>query len=368
MEKFPILICIDIEPEQRSIDPKATPDWIGFEKTFEFLEKFRPQIEDATGAAVHFSWFVRMDPQIAQVYGSPAWAVARYAGLFDRLSASGDEIGLHIHAWRWDETFGNWIADLGSQEWVDHCVQMGFEAFEQSLKRPCSSFRFGDRWLNNATLNLVERLGARFELTIEPGRKKFLIPEPYTGRPPDYTLVPRQPYHPARTNFTENSDSNSRNLWAVPLSTFNPDQVWRFLSADGRAPRQISFFEKLRKPSTMINNGYEGFLDRVDHEVIAGWAYDARQRDRPLEIEIYDGGVMLIRVSADGLRRDLLQAGKGNGRHSFALPTPTCLRDGKPHSIRARVADSRFDLIGSPMAMKAAVIRNQSPASCLVIN
>jgi hypothetical protein len=50
MEKSPILICIDVEPEERSIDPKATPDWIGFEKTFEFFEKFRPQIEDVTVA------------------------------------------------------------------------------------------------------------------------------------------------------------------------------------------------------------------------------------------------------------------------------------------------------------------------------
>jgi hypothetical protein len=229
---------------------------------------------------------------------------------------------------------------------------MGFKAFEQSLKRPCLSFRFGDRWLNNTTLNLVERLGARFDLTTEPGREKLVIPEPWTGRPPDYTLVPRRPYHPARANFSEDSDSRSRNLWAVPLSTFNPDQVWRFLSGDGRAPRKISFIEKLRKASTMINNGYEGFLDRADYEVIAGWAYDTRQRDQPLEIELYDGRVMLATVSADGFRRDLLQAGKGNGRHSFALPTPTCLKDGKPHSIRARVANSRFDLIGSPRAMK----------------
>ncbi len=107
----------------------------------------------------------------------------------------------------------------------------------------------------------------------------------------------------------------------------------------------------------MVDNGYEGFLDRADYETICGWAYDSGERDRPLDIEIYDGKVMLARIGADGLRRDLLRAGKGNGRHSFALPTPARLRDGKPHLITAKIADSRFDLSGSPRAIKG----DQSP-------
>ncbi len=353
MEKLPIVICIDVEPEERAIDPKVAAEWLGFEKTFEFFEKLRPQLEDVTGAAAHFSWFVRMDPQIAQTYGSPAWSVARYGRLLDCLSASGDEIGLHIHAWRWDEAFGNWIADMGNQEWVDSCVRMGFETFEQGLKRPCRSFRFGDHWMNNATLDLVERLGARFDLTVEPGRKKLLLPEPYTGCAPDYSLVPPQPYRPSKTNFTECSDSTARELWVVPLSTFDTDRVLSFLRANGKEHRKTSFLQKLKRRSAANDNSYEGFLDRVDHEAIGGWAYDVRQRDRPLDIEIYDGEVMLARVSADGLRRDLLLAGKGNGRHSFILPSPSCLRDGKAHSIRARVANSRFELNCSPSTMKA---------------
>jgi hypothetical protein len=353
MEKLPIAICIDVEPDERAIDPRVAADWLGFEKTFEFFERLRPQLEDVTGAAAHFSWFVRMDPQIAQAYGSPAWSVARYGKLLDRLLASGDEIGLHIHAWRWDEAFGNWIADMGNQEWVDSCVRMGFAAFEQSLKRPCRSFRFGDHWMNNATLDLVERLGARFDLTAEPGRKMLLIPEPRTGFPPDYSLTPSQPYRPSKTNFTECSDSTARRLWVVPLSTFDSDRVLSFLQANGKEHRKTSLLQTLKRWSAANDNSYEGFLDRVDYEAIGGWAYDVRQRDRPLDIEIYIGEVMLARVSADGLRRDLLMAGKGNGRHSFILPTPSGLRDGKPHSIRARVADSRFELDYSPSTMKA---------------
>ena len=241
MKKFPIVICLDVEPNERAIDPRIAADWTGFEKTFEFFEELRPKLEDATGAAVHFSWGVRMDPQIAQVYGNPAWAIGRYGRLFDRLVASGDEIGLHVHCWRWDEALGNWISDMGNQEWVEGCVRMAFEAFEESLHRRCLSFRFGDRWINNATLDLVEQLGVRYEVTIEPGRTKLIVPEAHTGKAVDWSLALRQPYHPAKTNVLESSNSDSRSFWVVPLTTFDPDQVWNSLSPNGHEAFQPSF-------------------------------------------------------------------------------------------------------------------------------
>jgi hypothetical protein len=354
MEKIPIVICIDVEPDARVTDPNVAIDWAGFEKTFEFYEQLRPHLQDATQSLVHFSWFVRMDPQIADTYGSPDWAIARYRRLFDRMEAAGDDIGLHTHAWRWEPESNEWIADMGDQEWVDHCVQMAFAAFEQSMNRKCQSFRFGDHWMNDATLALVERLGARFDLTVEPGRKELSIPERYTGSPPDYSQAPQQPYRPSKLNFTEHDAEQKRELWAVPLSTCDADQLLKSLTEISNG-NGCSYTEKLKvwALSRRSTADYEGFLDRADYEAIRGWAYDARRPDRPLEIQIYDGQVLLTTVLADGLRPDLLLAGKGNGRHSFALPTPSCLRDGRSRSIRAKAANGNFELNNSPRTMTA---------------
>lgn len=352
MEKIPIVICIDVEPDERAIERNVAKDWEGFETTFEFYEKLRPRLEDATDFPVHFSWFLRMDPQIADTYGSPNWAVTRYRKMFERLEATGDDIGLHTHAWRWDAKLCEWVADMGDQEWVNHCVQMSFSAFEQSFRRTCQSFRFGDHWMNDATLALVERLGARFDLTVEPGRKKLYIPDRYTGSPPDYSQAPRQPYRPSKLNFTECGVEQKRELWAVPLSTCDADQVSEFLSENPKGHRN-SYTERLRAWALRkrFRAGYQGFLDRVDAEAIRGWAYDPRQPDQPLEVDIYDGHVRLATVPADGLRQDLLLAGKGNGRHSFSLPTPGCLRDDRPHLVGARVANGCFELTNSPGTM-----------------
>src|SRR5260221_13304490 len=116
MEKLPIVICVDVEPEERAIEPKVASDWLGFEKTFEFFERLRPHLEDVTGTAAHFSWFVRIDPQIAQTYGGPAWSVALYGRLLDSLLASHEYIGLRNQTWRNYQPVVTSIAVIGNQQ------------------------------------------------------------------------------------------------------------------------------------------------------------------------------------------------------------------------------------------------------------
>jgi hypothetical protein len=85
---------------------------------------------------------------------------------------------------------------------------------------------------------------------------------------------------------------------------------------------------------------YEGFLDGVSCAGISGWAWMSSQPEGPLTINLYDGDRLLATFSADKLRQDLLDAGKGNGRHAFLEAVPLEIRDGKPHSIRAVVKDT----------------------------
>jgi hypothetical protein len=162
-----------------------------------------------------------MDPQVEQVYGSADWAVRRHRESLEELQAQGDELGLHPHAYRWAPERGTWLTEHADQDWLDHCVRTSFQAFEQSLGRRCASVRFGDRFLNAATLNLMESLGAHFDLTIEPGQpaEATLDPSlPFSGSLPDYSDYPRQPYQPSRTDLERSAPPGDRELWAIPLS------------------------------------------------------------------------------------------------------------------------------------------------------
>jgi len=220
MRKIPVILCVDVEPDEREIESTTVKNWAGFEEVLKFLDSLRGRLEKATEAPVSFSWFMRMDPQIEHTYGLPWWVAKQYREAILQLERAGDEIGLHVHAWRWDAGSNRWIIDHGDQKWVDHCLRVSFAAYQTAFDRPCLSFRFGDHWMNNDTMDSLENLGIKFDLTIEPGMKAkpTLVPkELYTGSLPDYTDVPRHPYKPSRTDFRKSAQE--RGVWTIPLST-----------------------------------------------------------------------------------------------------------------------------------------------------
>ena len=231
-QKIPIILCIDIEPDERVISRNQCLPWRGFEGCYQFFSELRPQLAAATGSPVHYSWFVRMDPQVAETYGTPDWIVQQHRQWFDEFINHGDEIGLHTHAWRWDEQFEVWIADHANQPWIEHCLHVSFDAFYEAFGRSCLSFRFGDRWMNNPTTALIQKLGVLYDLTLEPGHTTtpaLVRDECYTGAIPDYTRVPRLPFRPTTQDFRQSDPSRTEGMRMIPLSSgFHRKRHWVF--------------------------------------------------------------------------------------------------------------------------------------------
>ena len=90
--------------------------------------------------------------------------------------------------------------------------------------------------------------------------------------------------------------------------------------------------------------GYEGFQDDINCNNLIGWAWDSRRPNEAVKLEIYDGNSLLTTINADTFRQDLLDAHKGNGAHAFTYALPAQLRDGKPHTIRVKIAGADADL------------------------
>src|SRR5690349_3709 len=97
-------------------------------------------------------------------------------------------------------------------------------------------------------------------------------------------------------------------------------------------------------PAAPQAGGYEGFLDEVSCDVIRGWAWDPSRPNASVTIELHDGNRLLTSISADQLRPDLADGGKGNGKHMFRQTTPKEFKDGKPHSIRAVITGTTYEL------------------------
>ena len=220
MKPIPVIVCIDVEPDQVQIDINLCAPWRGFVETHKFFSKLRPQLELATNSPVRFSWFLRMDPQVEHGYRSATWVAEQHADILADLQTKEDELGLHVHAARWDEVSVGWIGDYRDQQWVTRCVTMSFAAFQAALRRPCRSVSLGDRWSNNETVALLESLGAEYDLGIEPGGKPSgsELGYRFTGVWPDYGEVPTRPYQPSCVNYRREQPGPARNIWIIPLS------------------------------------------------------------------------------------------------------------------------------------------------------
>ncbi|HYE75370.1 MAG TPA: hypothetical protein VEF04_18645, partial [Blastocatellia bacterium] len=234
------IFCIDVEPHHRTPAKGARSEWDSFEDAFQLFEEWRGLLAQATKQPVNFNWFLRLDPQIEQIFGSVAWVVDNYREIFNRILAAGDEIGIHLHAYRWDSINQVWFSDFADSNWIEHCIQTSVRAYRDVFRCSASAFRFGDRWMSNQTIESLEKAGIKYDLTLEPGTKstsRLSLPEPATQDLPDYRNTPRRPYQPSVTNYLCPGQDDKRKIWMIPVSAsparWHLSRRWPFLHSGG---------------------------------------------------------------------------------------------------------------------------------------
>lgn len=97
-----------------------------------------------------------------------------------------------------------------------------------------------------------------------------------------------------------------------------------------------------------------GHLDHVDRHHVDGWCQDSGSPNASVSLVITDNGELAGRIMANGMRRDLVAAGIGDGRHAFAFYFPHALSLTESHIIRVRREIDGVDLPGSPVTIDAA--------------
>jgi len=217
---IPVFLDVDIEHDALRPDPTAPGPFNGYEVAHRYLSELRSVLQERTGSPVRYCWCVRMDPQIAHVYGSITWIAERYRRLLEESERAGDEIGLHPHWHRWDAGRAQWLLDLTDQSWIEECLLSALDAFATAFGRPCRTVHLGS-WVNDRLLRLADHGGVRFDLSLRPGQRRMSTFEAggdSRGDLPSYVGVPRHPYHPARADFRRAHSTNHLRLTTIPLT------------------------------------------------------------------------------------------------------------------------------------------------------
>lgn len=219
-----VMFNIHVEPEMRVIEYKKKR-WLGYENLHEFLFDKRSDLEKATGKPVKYNWLIRLDPQIANVYEKPDWAIQQYRALINEAIAAGDEIGVHLHSWRPYKTWWrkSWIEEFADAAWIRDCIESSHHAFIDALQFQPKSFSFGDQYMSNDVLTQLESLGYRCDMSMHPKHLSRLHPllakgEKSTGSIPDYEETPRRPFKPSKQDFTKPLPGDERSIWEIPPS------------------------------------------------------------------------------------------------------------------------------------------------------
>ena len=102
-------------------------------------------------------------------------------------------------------------------------------------------------------------------------------------------------------------------------------------------------------PAAPETIGRDGYVERVDPRSVSGWCCDRSAPDRSLPVELVGANGARKIAIADIYRRDVQEAGFGNGRHGFDFDLSGM--DLGVDQFVVRFADSRISLTARPLSL-----------------
>ena len=266
-----VVLCWDVEPDGRMVERVGAGRWMGFEGVVPLIERMRERVASFTGAPAAFSWFLRMDPQVADTWGSTDWVAERYASELAALESRGDQLGLHTHTWRWQKRVG-WVRDH-DPAWEEHCAEVALQAFETAYGRPCEAHRGGDRVLSAGMLRRLTAGGVSVDLTVEPDKPPagpLAKHELATGHTPDYRGVPRAPYRSTPDAFPAADPSSGSDPLLIPLATGPRSKYRRAKPLQAHVVPGL-FAVRLLRATRTLSRPVLAFAMRTDPHTIRAW-------------------------------------------------------------------------------------------------
>lgn len=171
MKDIIVIIACDCDPDRpryngMPYNSRKRLVWRGITKGISNAKKIANNFEDSYGENPKFTWFVRSDDQIKEIYGDYAWQYKRFSKLWKGLEKNGDEIGWHPHLWKWSKKYKIWYQEVANEKWIESCLRNGYYAIPKIFKP--KSTRMGWNFHNNLTIKILSQLNILVDLSALP--------------------------------------------------------------------------------------------------------------------------------------------------------------------------------------------------------
>lgn len=229
-----IIICCDTEPDQPKYGGMSynihlgKHTWRGIEEGIPNAKEIGNLIEDVEECNAKFTWFIRSDEQMNELYDDSAWTVKNFIDCWGWLEHDGDEIGWHPHLWRWNERFKSWYAEIEDVSWIENCLEQGYNRFPKQFK--LTSCRMCWNFHNNVTMNKVNELGLKVDISALPGQKSIRPCNESTSSPNyDWEITREDPYIPSQSDYRREANQNEHSLdiLEIPITNFQIPLPWQ---------------------------------------------------------------------------------------------------------------------------------------------
>lgn len=199
-----LYITFDVDPDySENVRSRNEITWHGLENI--------PNIQQALASRkMPFTFFVRVDNQIADFYGDFLGIYNKYQYLWEKLIADGNEFGWHPHLYAKNE--GGYIPERTPEV----CRDILARAWESVLTLPfkVSSCRIGEAWHSNLTMQTLDKFGLKIDSTAVPGRKRD-----DAARQFDWEITTNTPYFPSIKDYRVPDIQDSLDIFEVPMTT-----------------------------------------------------------------------------------------------------------------------------------------------------
>lgn len=190
MKRHLICLTIDTDPDNLSgiQTNRKTLEWNGLQAVQALPDELEKRHTELGFSRIPITWFLRVDGQIRNAYGSSLHLYEKYEAFWQRTKTTGDELAWHPHLYTGlnDDRIPEIVKD--PQEAVEQLQELWKDLQDSSLSP--SAFRNGEGWHYCDTFSAIEQLGILCDSTAIPGRRGA------PGNPMDWTGTPNQPYFP----------------------------------------------------------------------------------------------------------------------------------------------------------------------------